>query len=73
MRLKEARRKAGLTAKDVALALGVTFQNVYNWESGSYLPPTKRLPELAKLYGCTVDDLLAGQVEQSVHSAQSGA
>ena len=63
MRLKEARRKAGLTAKDVALALGVTFQNVYNWENGSYLPPTKRLPELAKLYGCTVDDLLAGQVE----------
>lgn len=54
------RKLAGLTAKDVALSLGVTFQNVYNWENGSYLPPTKRLPEIAKLYGCTVDELLGG-------------
>lgn len=59
MRLKEMRKRAGLTAKDVALAMGVSFQNVYNWENGSYLPPTKRLPEIAKLYGCTVDALLA--------------
>ncbi len=64
MRLKEIRKRAGLTAKDTALALGVTFQNVYNWENGSYLPPAKRLPEIAKLYGCTVDELLAdGPVE----------
>lgn len=60
MGLKEARKRAKLTAKDVALSLGVTFQNVYNWENGSYLPPSKRLPELAKLYGCTVDELLNG-------------
>ena len=53
------RKRAGLTAKDVALAMGVSFQNVYKWENGSYLPPTKRLPEIAKLYGCTVDELLA--------------
>ena len=59
MRLKEMRKRAGRTAKDVALAMGVSFQNVYNWENGSYLPPTKRLPEIAKLYGCTVDELLA--------------
>jgi len=59
MRLKEMRKRAGLTAKDVALAMGVSFQNVYNWENGSYLPPTKRLPEIVKLYGCTMDELLA--------------
>lgn len=59
MRLKEMRKRAGLTAKDVALKMGVTFQNVYNWENGSYLPPAKRLPELAKLCGCTVDELLS--------------
>lgn len=64
MGLKAARKRAGLTAKDVALSLGVTFQNVYNWENGSYLPPTKRLPEIAKLYGCTVDELLS--VDQTV-------
>lgn len=61
MGLKEARKRAGLTAKDVALAMGVTFQNVYNWENGSYLPSSKKLPEIAKLYGCTVDELLSTQ------------
>lgn len=65
MGLKEARKRAGLTAKDVALSFGVTFQNVYNWENGSYLPPSKRLPELAKLYGCTVDELLGGSGQGS--------
>lgn len=59
MQLKEMRKRAGLTAKDVALKIGVSFQNVYNWENGSYFPPAKRLQELAKLYGCSVDDLLA--------------
>lgn len=58
MRLKEMRKRAGLTARDVALEMGVSFQNVYNWENGSYLPPTKRLPEIARLYNCTVDELL---------------
>lgn len=58
MGLKEARKRAGLTAREAANALGVSIQNVFNWESGSYLPPTKRLPEIAKLYGCTVDELL---------------
>ncbi len=58
MTLKEARRRAGLTAKDVALALGVSFQNVYNWEAGSYLPEAGKLLALAKLYGVTVDELL---------------
>lgn len=59
MALKEMRKKAGLTAKDVATAVGVSFQNVYNWEAGSYLPRAGQLSTLAKLYGCTVDDLLS--------------
>ena len=59
MRLKEMRKRAGLTAREVALVLGVSFQNVYNWEGGSYLPEAARLKELAKLYRCSVDELLA--------------
>lgn len=58
MGLKEMRKNAGLTAREVAAAMGVTFQNVYNWEAGSYLPRASQLSALAKLYGCTVDDLL---------------
>lgn len=63
MGLKEARKRAGLTARDVTFSLDVTFRNVYNWENGSYLPPAKRLQEIAKLYGCTVDKLLGNGQE----------
>lgn len=58
MSLKEARKKAGLTARQVAAAMGVSFQNVYNWEAGSYWPEKNKLLDLANLYGCTVEELL---------------
>lgn len=58
MGLKEARKLAGLTAAEVGRAVGVSVQNVYNWEAGSYLPEAARLKQLARLYGCTVDELL---------------
>lgn len=58
MRLKEARKRAGLTAREVALALGVSPQNVYSWEAGSYFPRAAQLKRLGSLYGVTVDDLL---------------
>lgn len=60
MGLKEARKRAGLTARDVGRAMGVSFQTVYNWEAGSYLPEAKKLPKLAEVCKCTVDDLLKG-------------
>lgn len=59
MGLKEARKRAGITAVEAGRAVGVSAQNVYNWEAGSYLPEAARLKQLAKLYGCSVDDLLA--------------
>lgn len=58
MTLKQIRKRAGLTAREVGAKVGVSCQNVYNWESGSYPPPTNRLLPLAELYGCTVDDLV---------------
>ena len=58
MGFKKARQQAGLTARQAANCLGVSIQNVYNWEANSYYPETERLKEIAKLYGCTVDELL---------------
>lgn len=43
---------------EVAKALGVSDAAVCQWEKGETTPNGKRLPEIAKLYGCTVDDLL---------------
>ena len=59
MGLKALRKRAGLTAREVANTMGVSFQTVYNWEAGSYLPEAAKLKGLAQLYNCTVDELLA--------------
>ena len=58
MGFKQARINAGLSVRQVMKALDVSDAAVYQWETGVFLPSTKRLPEIAKLYGVTVDELL---------------
>ena len=58
MGFKQARINAGLSVRQVMKALKVSDAAVYQWETGVFLPSTKRLPEIAKLYGVTVDELL---------------
>jgi transcriptional regulator with XRE-family HTH domain len=43
--------------------LSVSDAAVYQWETGETTPNAKRLPEIAKLYGVTVDELLSDQNE----------
>ncbi len=56
---KKARISAGLTVSEVCKELGVSDAAVYSWETGKWLPTGKRLLEVAKLYGCTTDELLS--------------
>lgn len=58
MGLVSERKKAGLTQQQVADELGVSDSAVNQWEKGKTFPRTEFLPKLAKLFGCTVDDLL---------------
>lgn len=58
MRLKEMRKKAGLTARDIANATGVSIQNVYNWEANSYAPEAAKLIQISELCHCTLDELM---------------
>lgn len=60
MSFREARINAGLKGKDVAAHFGVHPAAVTKWEKGKNLPKSPRLIEVAKLYGCTVDELLKG-------------
>jgi len=55
---RKARIKAGLSVSEVMKKLSVSDAAVYMWETGQTVPTGKRLPEIAKLYGCTVDELL---------------
>lgn len=57
--LQEKRRQAGLTAREVARALGLKRpSSVTNWELGRSPVPLKFYPALARLYGCAVEEVL---------------
>lgn len=58
MSFRSSRIKAGLSVSQVMKALSVSDAAVYQWETGETMPNAKRLPEIAKLYGCSVDELL---------------
>ena len=63
--LKELREAAKLTQLDVAFALKVTPQTVYNWERGTREPKGSHLQQMAKLFGVSADDVLLSQPEES--------
>lgn len=58
MGFKKTREQSGLTQKQVADALGVTQSAVSLWETGQSLPRAEMLIKIAKLYGCSISDLL---------------
>ena len=58
MSFAKARESAGLTVAESARRLGVTASAICQWESGETFPDGRRLPEIAKVYGVTVDVLL---------------
>ena len=56
-KIKEYRMKAGLTQKDLADKLFVTYQAVSKWENDETEPSFEILKEMCKLLNCTTDDL----------------
>ena len=58
-KLREHRTRCKMTQEFVAEALGVSRQAVSKWENGTSEPSTANLMALARLYGLSVDELLA--------------
>lgn len=56
--IKRFRISAGMTQQDLADALHVTQPAVLHWEKGRAAPNLDNLKAMAKIFGCTVDDLL---------------
>ena len=55
--LKRLRTEKNYTQEEAARILGVTAQTISRWECNITLPDVMLLPEIAKLYCVTIDDL----------------
>ncbi len=60
--IQSQRKKVGLTQKELADRLNISFQAVSKWENGDTLPDTGILLELCDILGTTADRLLNGGV-----------
>ena len=55
--LRRLRLQKNLTQEQVAAILGLSAQSISRWECSNTLPDVMLLPQIARLYGVTVDDL----------------
>ena len=59
------RKALGLTQEGLAQRLGVTNQTVSKWESGQSCPDIALLPQLADLFGITIDELFGREAPKA--------
>lgn len=62
-RIANLRREKGLKQDDLAQMLEVSPQAVSKWENDQTCPDISLLPDLAKILGVSVDELLSGKQE----------
>ncbi len=58
--IQHLRKAAGMTQKELAEKLNLSFQAVSKWENGDALPDTAILPDLCDMLNTTADQLLRG-------------
>ena len=66
VRLQKARALAGLTQEQAAEQLQVSRQTVSNWENGKTLPDMAYGKEISRVYGISLDSLVADMDQAAV-------
>ena len=65
--LQYLRAQRNLTQERLAMLLGVSRQAISKWESEKAYPEMDKLLMICDLFGCTLDDLVLGDVSASVN------
>lgn len=52
------RKECNMTQVELADQLGISYQAVSNWERGNSMPDISKLPELAAIFGLSIDELI---------------
>lgn len=58
--IQKYRKQKNMTQKQLAEAVGVTQGAVTQWEKGATNPKIETLVVMAKLFDCTLEDLVKG-------------
>ena len=61
-RLKEIRKKEGISQEQLAERIGVTRQAITKWETGKGLPDVENMVIIAEIFKTTIDELLMDSV-----------
>ncbi|MCM1054361.1 MAG: helix-turn-helix domain-containing protein [Bacteroides sp.] len=59
-KLKEIRKKEGISQEQLAERIGVSRQAITKWETGKGLPDVENMVIIAEIFKTTIDDLLRG-------------
>ena len=62
-KIREARKRAGLSQNELAKAIGVTQGAVSHWEQGMNDPDTYQLLELSKLLNASMEELIGHEIQ----------
>ena len=64
-KIREARKAAGLTQKELGTRLDVTSQNIIQYEKGRRLPKPATLRRIADAIGCSLQELIGDDMKIS--------
>ena len=65
--IKKLRMDSKVTQEEVAEYLGISFQAVSKWETGTTMPDITLLPEIAAFFGVRIDDLFSVDHEDELN------
>ena len=71
--LQYLRSQRNMTQEQLAMLLGVSRQAISKWESEKAYPEMDKLLMICDLFGCTLDDLVLGDVSVSRPAAREAA
>lgn len=56
-RIREFRKKSGMTQEDLARKLDVSRQTIISIEKGKYVPSLPLALRMSRYFGCTTDEM----------------
>ena len=60
-KISSLRKEKGLTQMELADRMNFSYQAVSNWERGNTMPDISKLPELAEIFGVSIEELLCDE------------